>query len=152
MAGIVCRIETDAQRMSLRNFVETQRADLIETQNESAVAIAERYRRTSVTRGYTDKRGPYEGCRGVWRMSLKRAEQADLVLPVMEGIVIGVYRPERWLQATVAHFPMHVPEDAAGRIGFLGRDASPDIVALYKGKRLPEALGTATQNPVRYTY
>ena len=52
MAGIACRIETDAQQMSLRNFVETQRADLIETKNESAVAIAERYRSTSVTRGY----------------------------------------------------------------------------------------------------
>lgn len=106
----------------------------------------------TVTRSYIKERGPYEGCRGVWRMSLKRAEHAEFVLPVMEGIVIGVYRPERWLAATVDHFPMHVTEDAAGRIGFVGREASPDIIAFYKGKRLPEALGTATQNPVRYTY
>ncbi|MEC5293772.1 hypothetical protein VSX64_24915 [Aurantimonas sp. C2-6-R+9] len=106
----------------------------------------------TVRRDYISQRGPYEGCRGVWRMNRNRAEQAELVLPVMEGIVIGVYRPERWLEANLHHFPTHITQDAVGRIGFVGHEAEPDIVTLYRGKRLPEALGTATQNPVRYTY
>ncbi len=106
----------------------------------------------TVRRDYISQRGPYEGCRGVWRMSRSRAEQAELVLPVMEGIVIGVYHPERWLEATVNNFPSHLTEDAIGRIGFVGSEAEASTVALYKGKRLPETLGTATQNPVRYSY
>ena len=85
-------------------------------------------------------------------MSRDRAEQAELVLPVMEGIVIGVYRPDRWFDATVGNFPSHITEDAPRRIGFVGREAEPEIVALYKGKRLPPGMGTATQNPVRYSY
>lgn len=70
----------------------------------------------------------------------------------MEGIVIGVYRPDRWLDATVENFPAHITEDAPRRIGFVGSEAKPEVVALYKGKRLPPELGTATKNPVRYSY
>lgn len=118
---------------------------------EAAVLVpAHRMVFVTVTRAFVDKRGLYEGCRGVWRMSIERAQRAELVLPVMEGIVAGVFKPKRWLRATKENFPIQVETDTKDRIGFEGAEAEPSLVALYKGKRLPAPLGKPTQNPVRY--
>ncbi|MDN2581397.1 hypothetical protein [Aquibium sp. ELW1220] len=106
----------------------------------------------TIRRNFLADRGPYEGCRGVWRMSRSRAERAELVMPVTEGVVVGVFVPERWIDATVADFPAHITEDLPGRIGFDGHPADKAIRDLYIGKRLPADLETGTQNPVRYSY
>lgn len=106
----------------------------------------------TIRRSVLTERGAYEGCRGVWRMSRSRAERADLVMPVTDGVVVGVFVPERWIDATIVSFPAHITEDLSGRIGFIGHDAEDEIRTRYIGKRLPANLETGTQNPVRYSY
>lgn len=97
--------------------------------------------------------GAYEACRGIWRMSLKRARRAELAMAVMEGIVIEVFKPEMWLKASIEDFPFHTRYDTEGRVGFRGRNVDNGVGARYIGHRLPEELeDTKTQNPVRYSY
>ena len=38
----------------------------------------------------------YERIRGTWVMNKKRAEKADYVLAVYDGVIIGVFKPEKW--------------------------------------------------------
>ncbi len=97
--------------------------------------------------------GAYEACRGIWRMNLPRAKRSELAMAVMEGIVIDVFKPEAWLEASVEAFPLHTRYNVNGRIGFRGTSAPADLKTKYLGHRLPEELeGTKTQNPVRYSY
>lgn len=92
--------------------------------------------------------------RYAWRISKHRAEKADYVLAVTQGVVRGVFVPEKWLPATPEHFP---PPRFEGprppRIGFHGKKAPADIWIHYvgaSGKRLPEHMRNRGKNPVRY--
>lgn len=113
----------------------------------------------TVRRATVAEFGTLEACRGIWRMNLARAKKAELAMPVMEGIVIDVFRPDRWLEASPQDFPLHVRYDNSEngkkpkRIGFVGGPVAEDIKAQYVNSRLPEDLEkTRTQNPVRYSY
>ena len=87
-----------------------------------------------VGKTYDDRGGPYDAVRGVWRMSRANAERHHLVLAYDGAIVIGAYRPTRWLEATRANFPF-LAKDLLGRIGFEGKAA--ECWAEYVGKRVP---------------
>lgn len=104
----------------------------------------------SIGQSYVDERRDiYEAVRGVWRIDVKRAK-LSLVLAHRRGIVLGAFRPTKWLKATRANFPW-LDEDLPPRWGFVGEPAEQATESLYKGKRVPDKYRTKRpQNPVHY--
>lgn len=97
------------------------------------------------------ERSLYEATRYAWKISRKKAERADVVLAVRQGLIVGAFVAERWLPATPENFPGReaVPE----RMGFVGKEASEAIKKLYIHKRLPdEYRKPGAANPIKYTY
>ncbi|WP_333684672.1 LEM-3-like GIY-YIG domain-containing protein [Pontibaca methylaminivorans] len=90
-----------------------------------------------------------------WRVSKERAQEAELVLAVIRGVVHGVFVPEEWLPAIPQHFPgpRFSADPSSRRFGFNGYKASDNIWDYYvgtQGKRLPETMRFKGQNPIRY--
>ncbi|MDZ7790293.1 MAG: hypothetical protein U5L08_07350 [Xanthomonadales bacterium] len=92
----------------------------------------------------------YEATRFAWKLSHKRAKEAQLVLACEKGMIRGAYIPEQWMEATADNFPGY--PDLPGRLGFVGREAPRDIQSLYIGRRIPDEYRFGTANPVRYTW
>lgn len=99
-----------------------------------------------------EKRSVYDATRFAWVVSVPRAQQADYILAVEKGIVVGVYVAETWKSATLAHFPefnLDLPE----RNAFIGREAEPAIQQHYLRKRIPDSYRPkGASNPIRYNY
>ncbi|MDB2501705.1 hypothetical protein N9X03_04410, partial [Planktomarina temperata] len=51
----------------------------------------------------------YEATRFAWRLSVHKAQKAEVVLSVRHGIIIGVFVAENWLPATRENFPLREP-------------------------------------------
>lgn len=86
-----------------------------------------------------------------WRISVNKAKQAEFVLAVYRGIVIGVFTVDEWLQAIPENFPGRSPEET--RYGFVGTPAPDDIWDYYvgdHGKRIENPKLAHVQNPIRY--
>lgn len=95
----------------------------------------------------------YDATRYAWKLSLNKAQEAELVLPAVKGLIVGAYVPEKWLPAKKENFPDFALDDRAGRIGFIGREAPLEILKYYKGKRVPDSYRRkGAANPVRYTW
>lgn len=93
----------------------------------------------------------YEATRFAWKLKKENAEQAEVVLAIRHGLIIGAFVADKWLQATVKNFPL--PENMPKRFGFEGRPAPEDIRKLYVGKRVPaEYLKKGAANPIKYTF
>ncbi|MEM1211156.1 MAG: hypothetical protein AAGI68_02555 [Planctomycetota bacterium] len=93
----------------------------------------------------------YEAVRYAWRLSLHRAERAELVLAVSRGLIVDVFVPECWQEATADHFPGRV--DVPGRYGFHGKVAEPTRREMYRGCRVPDRFRKrGASNPIKYTY
>ena len=93
------------------------------------------------------ERETYDAVRYAWKVNLNRVK-GRLVLARLRGLIVGAYRPERWLPATRENFP-DLGWDAPGRHGFVGEDAEPEVWNHYVGKRVPERF-PRTQNAIRY--
>ena len=92
----------------------------------------------------------YEDTRLAWRAKLERAKKYRLVVAHSQGVVLGVFRPDEWMEATQENFP-ELSEDIEGRIGFIGKVAESEIVKEYKDKRVPDSLRKrGAANPFRY--
>jgi hypothetical protein len=100
-----------------------------------------------VSRSLAEGRETYDAVRGIWKMARKEAEKRALVLAYDGLLVIGAYRPEKWLVGTKSNFPF-VKEDHPDRIGFVGAPAK-DVWADYVGKRVP-ARHKGAIGPFRY--
>jgi hypothetical protein len=82
---------------------------------------------------------------------LSKAQQADVILATLEGLIVGAFTPQEWLPATSANFPGH--EDVPGRFGFVGEEAPLEIRSQYVGKRVPdEYRKRGSANPIKYTW
>jgi uncharacterized protein len=98
---------------------------------------------------------PYDATRYAWPVNLKRAEKVDLVLGCSEGIVRGVYIPERWLSAAPGeesekNFPGFKCTHKDQRWGFEGTKADKADRDRYLNKRIPRNL-RITQRGFRYS-
>ncbi len=94
---------------------------------------------------------PYEAVRYAWKLGRRNAEKVELVLAVERGRIVGVFRPEKWLQATTINFPGR--EDRLDRIGFVGSEAELEIRSLYLNRRIPDRYRTkGAANPVKYAW
>ncbi|WP_426129892.1 LEM-3-like GIY-YIG domain-containing protein [Pararhizobium sp. PWRC1-1] len=102
-----------------------------------------------------DRRAIYNLVRYCWRISKLRAEKAEYVLAVVRGVVVGAFRPQRWMAATSENFPDIAYADGteAHRVGFIGQEAPPEIWDLYvgdRGKRVTDDRLRHVQNPIRF--
>lgn len=70
----------------------------------------------------------YETVRRAWRLSLKRANQYEIVLGVINGIVRGVYKVDCWQNS----------DSEKNRIEFIGTELSGEIRDYFINKRIPE--------------
>jgi uncharacterized protein len=105
----------------------------------------------SIAKSYEDEgRNIYDAVRAAWRIDVRKAENFKLVLAHRRGLVVGAFRPSKWLPARKIHFPW-LDDDIQGRFGFEGNSAEQAVTNLYVRKRVPDvyrAKGAA--NPVRF--
>lgn len=91
----------------------------------------------------------YEATRYAWKVSRSKAEEAEVVLATVQGVIKEAFIAEEWLEATSANFPGR--QDVLGRFGFNGREAPDEIRKLYIGKRVPdEYRKRGAANPIKY--
>jgi hypothetical protein len=94
----------------------------------------------------------YDATRFAWRIDKKKAEQADLILSVEQGIIVGVFIATEWKKATRTKFP-EFNQYINGRYGFVGHDADDDMKQLYLRKRIPnEYRKKGAAYPIKYNY
>lgn len=93
----------------------------------------------------------YEATRYAWKISRRKAMQAEVILATLRGLIVDAFVADDWLPATAANFPGH--EDAPGRLAFVGRQAPAELRAEYVGKRVPdEYRKRGAANPIKYTW
>lgn len=93
----------------------------------------------------------YEATRFAWRINKLKAEQADVILSTVQGLIVGAFVADRWLEANSSNFPAHNPLE--GRFGFEGKEAPADIANRYLRKRVPDKYRKpGAANPIKYTY
>ena len=93
----------------------------------------------------------YDATRYAWKISKSKAKQAEVILANLQGLIVGAFIADEWLDATAANFPGR--DDRPGRLGFVGREAPADIRGLYVGKRVPdEYRKRGAANPIKYTW
>ena len=90
----------------------------------------------------------YEATRYAWKISKARATQAEVVLATVHGVIRGAFVADEWLAAIPEHFPGRPP--LPERLGFVGREAPPEVTRLYVGKRVPDKY--RKRYPIRYTW
>ncbi len=107
----------------------------------------------NVRRSAQERLDYYHAVRHSWRINKVRAQKANFVFAVMEGICRAVFVPEAWMDATTANFP-DLDQDMIGRYGFVGTRADQAVEALYLGKRLPPAMQRrkGMASPILYNY
>jgi hypothetical protein len=100
----------------------------------------------------------HHATRGIWRVSLDRANKAKYAFSIYQGIIREVYKIDRWIpvsketmeywkereRAQGLYFPPGVHD---GRSEFIGELAPESIRQKYVGQRMPVP---STQNPIRY--
>lgn len=94
----------------------------------------------------------YEAVRYARKLDPKRAEKAEIVLAVKQGLIVDVFIAENpWLAATVQNFP-GLSADEPGRWGFIGHPAPKEIADQYLRKRVPDNMRQkGAANPIRYS-
>jgi hypothetical protein len=96
------------------------------------------------------EKGIYEAVRFAWKLDPKRAEKAEIVVAVIQGLIVGVFIADRWIEATVQNFP-GISEDSPGRWGFVGHPAPQHVANHYLRHRLPDSMRKkGAANPIRY--
>lgn len=98
---------------------------------------------------------PYNAVRYAWTINPWRFERYKLVLASLRGMIVGAYRPTRWLPATKGNFPELVDvagyTEAPDRWGFEGEDAEPETWNYYVRKRVPEKYRKkGSRSPIRF--
>jgi hypothetical protein len=84
----------------------------------------------------------YQQVRSSWKISKTRVSEADFILAVIRGVVVGVFTADEWVKV----------EDT-GRYEFNGKSASIDVWQRYAGqdgKRVTNPLLKHIQYPIRY--
>ncbi|WP_298267323.1 hypothetical protein [Geobacter sp.] len=93
----------------------------------------------------------YEATRYAWKINKSKAEQAEVILPTRQSLIIGAFIADQWLDATSENFPGR--ESVPGRCGFIGHEANQEIRNLYIGKRVPDEFRKAgAANPIKYSW
>ena len=98
------------------------------------------------------ERSIYNATRYAWKIDKRKAEKVDYALSVIQGMIVEVYKPLEWKEATVENFP-EFNLDRPGRYGFNGIEADESIKKLYQRKRVPdEYRKKGAANPIKYSF
>lgn len=91
----------------------------------------------------------YDYTRGIWKRSLNTVGVADYALSVAFGIVVEVYKIERWVPATDTVFSTRKvdPKRAAERVAFEGAIANDTVRNRYIGKSVAYLFKRGAVNP-----
>jgi len=91
----------------------------------------------------------YDYTRGIWKRSLKTVSVADYALSVAHGIVVEVYKIDRWMPATDTVFTARKvdPKRASERVAFEGKVASDSVRNRYIGKSVTYLFKNGAANP-----
>ena len=128
--------------MHVNQIIEKYKAPIVEFRHRVVLI--------TVNRSVTEAESIYAAVRYAWKIDPKKAEKAELVFALQQGVVVGVFVADKWLQATTQNFP-HTTVDREGRWGFVGREADDVIAKLYLRHRLPDQFRKrGAANPVRY--
>lgn len=82
----------------------------------------------------------YDCARYYWRLSLSRAEKANIVLAIVHGIVVAAYRPIRWYKS----------ETYKGKTDRYEFDGEEMVDCPYVGTCVWSLMNPKNQNPVSY--
>ena len=100
-----------------------------------------------------EERTAYDAVRYAWRVNPEIISQAEYILAVAYGEIVGVFIADKWKLATLENFPEYPNVAAEGRFGFVGRDAPKDVVQRYLFKQIPsEYRKKGMAAPIRYNY
>lgn len=95
----------------------------------------------------------YDITRGVWRLDSERAMAMKYAFAVYEGVVREVYEVEKWQAAQIGGYMTRtdlVPEDAKGRIEFVGKVAPEAIRQKYLLGDVTSYTKVSRQSPCLY--
>jgi uncharacterized protein len=100
------------------------------------------------------ERSLYDATRFAWKIDIKRAKQAEVILATVQGLIVGAFTAHSWLDATPVNFPGLAEGDGTTcRFGFIGEEAPEKMKELYVGKRVPdEYRKKGAANPIKYTW
>lgn len=100
-----------------------------------------------------NERTAYDAARYAWKLKPETVSQADYVLAVFHGKIVGVFIADKWKAATLKNFPEYPNVAAEGRFGFVGCEAPNDIINLYMDKSISsDYRKKGASNPIKYNY
>lgn len=103
----------------------------------------------------------YDAVRGVWRASLRRAQEVEYVFGIYDGLIVAVYKPTKWYVCKeapqeYARFREKITPKVANRIFFVDTSFEQGLPPdenqkFYLGKTILDLdINTKSQNPVIY--
>lgn len=100
------------------------------------------------------ERSLYDATRYAWKIDKSRARKAEVILPTVNGLIVGAFIAHDWFEATAENFVgLAESEGMPGRYGFIGEEAPENIKKIYVGKRVPdEYRKRGAANPIKYTW
>lgn len=99
------------------------------------------------------KMSVYDAVRFSWVLSARKVKKVEYVLACIQGIVVGVFKPHKWMKALNVNFPEFNHKDIPNRLGFVGEEAVEEVKKLYMRKRIPkEYRKRGAANPVKYNF
>jgi hypothetical protein len=134
-------------------FGATHAAEIVRRYSAEPAVFRHKALLINVGRSATE-RSLYDATRYAWKIDIRKAAQADVVLATAQGLIVGAFVAHRWLDATAANFPGRATgEGAPGRVGFVGAEAPEDVRRLYVGKRVPDTYRRrGAANPIKYAW
>lgn len=104
----------------------------------------------SVNRSATSQ-DRYEATRFAWKIDIKKALKADVILATQQGLIKGAYIAKKWLPATAENFPGR--SDVPKRYGFHGHEAGDEFRSRFLNKAVPaEYRRKGASNPIKYSW
>lgn len=122
---------------------------IIERYQASETTFKHKVIMITINNSATANNSVYDAVRYAWKLNPDKAKEAELVLAVMQGLVIGVFVPTKWLAATEENF--FGRPNRPGRWGFVGLEADEETLKHYMRTRIPENIRKkGAANPVLY--
>ena len=120
------------------------------------VNITQSYRMLKY-RSIKGRENVYECTRKYWKLNKARADKADFIVGVADGIVRGVYEfadRKKWMEVRYCSEladdeKLQQNPEYLKRFAFSGKEASPDVQQRYIGREIDFKFG---MNPVKYNF